>query len=1187
VKRADRDRDQKGKGVPARRRPAHRAADQSDSDREKVLATPHGRTGELGELMRAMDWDATPLGPIGSWPNALRSAVNILLNSRHPMFLFWGPELIKIYNDAYRPILAAKHPWALGKSGPEVWPEIWDKIGPMVEGVVQRGEATWNDDLQLIMHRNGFPEESYFTFSYSPIHDDAGEVAGMFCACTETSAKVVGERRLRVLRNLAAAPADARNVTDACRLSAAVLEENREEIPFSLLYLVDDNDQGRGEKMTLVASSGTRAIAESIPPVITSDHARMLPLLRVAKSGDKTEVDDLGKLLVRVPAGPLGEPPKTAVVLPLVDRAQDRPVGALVLGASAHRTFDAESRAFFDLVSSQISASIANARAIANEHRRAEALAQIDRAKTAFFSNVSHEFRTPLTLMLGPTKDLLARLSTRVNGTLDDATLAQLKLIHRNGLRLQKLVNSLLDFSRLEAGHVQASYERIDLPSLTRELVSVFESAFERAGVHLAAELAPIDAAVFVDRDMWEKIVLNLLSNALKFTFTGRVHVDLRTAGDDVVLSVKDTGVGIPEEELPHLFERFHRVEGTRARTHEGSGIGLALVQELAKIHGGTVRVESTVGSGSTFIVTIPTGSAHLPHDRIDPRRSQASTGSAASFVEEALRWLPDANDSDPPPRADLPRPEAKERVLVVDDNADMRDYMRRHLGRFWIVETAEDGTKALASALADPPDLILTDVMMPGLDGFELLRHIRADARTARIPVVILSARAGEEARASGLQAGAVDYLTKPFASSELIARVETQLKMARLRATAEKDRERFYALFEQAPMAVTVFEGADLRLIFQNNAARTLFVSVKQRDGRWHPELVDADLRHAFESAEPSVALQSPVEFEKLDGSTETRWFNTFLQPLRDDDGRVFGVMRASFEITEQVLTQRTLKESEDARVAQAERAVRFSELLVGVIGHDLRNPLSAIMTATGLLEARASSEKISKPLGRIALSADRMERMIAQLLDFGRIRLGRGIALERTQVDLGELVQTIRDELEPVHKRTMNVTSEGNVVGTWDGDRLWQLLSSLAANACQHGMPDAPVNVRIDGAARDKVRVEVDNLGEIPADILPILFEPLWQAEAAREKRHGASGLGLGLYITRQIALAHGGTIHVTSDPKEGTRFVVELPREPGGTADSVFETKGDGVDPVLGWSRPPAAPPPPGPTEGPNA
>ena len=495
-----------------------------------------------------------------------------------------------------------------------------------------------------------------------------------------------------------------------------------------------------------------------------------------------------------MPGGPWPEASETAVVLPIAAPGHTKPTGFLVVGFSPRRVVDTDYRSFLDLIAGHIGTAIANARAYQEERRRAEALAEIDRAKTAFFSNVSHEFRTPLTLMLGPLEDALA------TSDLPAAVYERLDVAHRNSIRLLKLVNTLLDFSRIEAGRMQGVFEPIDLTTLTAELASVFRSAIERAGLSLVIECSTIQGTVYVDREMWEKILFNLLSNAFKFTFYGMISVKLREGDHEVQLEVSDTGTGIPEAELPHLFERFHRVKGARGRSYEGSGIGLALVQDLVRLHGGDVRVESKFGSGTAFTVTIPTGSAHLPADRLGAARTLSSTGiSSRAYVEEALKWLPGIEEHSDPlqtlaePSTQLSTPHnqpngPRARILLADDNSDMREYVHRLLAERYEVEAVADGEAALLAARSQEIDLVLTDVMMPNLDGFGLVRALRSDDRTRTIPVILLSARAGEESRVEGMDKGADDYLVKPFSARELMARVEAHLNLQRVRKQAEQ---------------------------------------------------------------------------------------------------------------------------------------------------------------------------------------------------------------------------------------------------------------------------------------------------------------------------------------------------------------------------------------------------------------
>jgi diguanylate cyclase (GGDEF)-like protein len=420
-------------------------------------------------------------------------------------------------------------------------------------------------------------------------------------------------------------------------------------------------------------------------------------------------------------------------------------------------------------------------------------LEELDRAKTTFFANISHEFRTPLTLMLAPLEELLHS----PGGVLSESGRMQAEIAHRNAQRLLKLVNSLLEFTRLEAGRVQATYLAIDLAKFTSELASMFASVINKAGIEYVVDCPPLPEPVYVDPDMWEKIVLNLISNAFKFTFSGMIAVRLKLRGSGVELIVSDTGVGVPAEHLPCLFERFHRVPNTRSRSYEGSGIGLALSQELVRLHGGAINVESELHKGTTFTVFIPGGTAHLPADRIGtPCSAKVATATdPRAFVEEAHQWLPSEEamkelkaSSMPPGTQSKPVPskESRSRILVVDDNADMREFVRRLLAPYWDVEVAADGMQALDLVWREPPDLILTDIMMPNLDGIGLLRALRNDSRTRTLPVILFSARAREQARVEGLAAGANDYLVKPFSARELLARIHTHLSIARLRQSA-----------------------------------------------------------------------------------------------------------------------------------------------------------------------------------------------------------------------------------------------------------------------------------------------------------------------------------------------------------------------------------------------------------------
>jgi PAS domain S-box-containing protein len=810
------------------------------------------------------------------------------------------------------------------------------------------------------------------------------------------------------------------------------------------------------------------------------------------------------------------------------------------------------------------------------ERQRAESLAELDRAKTNFFSNISHEFRTPLTLMLTPLQDALNSVDEWMSRSVDEnssthppihpSTLKyNLQLVHRNNLRLLKLVNTLLDFSRIEAGRMEAVYEPTDLATFTTELASVFRSAIERAGLQLIVDCPSLLEPVFVDREMWEKIVLNLLSNAFKFTFEGEITVSLRvesrvelqastsnshdltsdpqsptselntstselqmssseletptseletltseldastseletssskpnlstleaetpTSQPYVILEIRDTGTGIAPEHLPHLFERFYQVRGTQARTHEGSGIGLALVHELVQLHGGTIDVSSTVGEGTRFTIALPFGKDHLPcdrlhleGDRIQPVRTLASTAmSASAYVEEAERWLATDSKADETDNFSTESEhllkqtgllsassvtKSAARVLVVDDNADMREYLTRILGEHVQVEAVADGAAALAVAQERVPDLILSDVMMPGLDGFELLEALRADSRTKEVPIILLSARAGEEAIVEGLQAGANDYLIKPFSAQELLSRVTAHLQMAQLRGEA-----------------------------------------------------------------------------------------------------------------------------------LQQERIMnRQKDEFISVVSHELNTPLVSILGWTRLLRSSPSNlVMLDKALDTIERNATLQGKLVQDLLDLSRITAGK-LRLNPQPIELQPVIATaIATVIQTATNKGVNLIWQETVteplVVMGDSDRLQQVICNLLTNAIKftpesgsvtlalsvksgrvrkwksgrvndpsthppiHSSTHPPIHSSTHPPIHSSTHPPINSYAEIrvidtgigiSADFLPHVFDRFRQAEDA----HSVKGLGLGLAIAQHIIELHDGTIYAESAGEGlGATFTVRLP------------------------------------------
>ncbi len=853
--------------------------------------------GEMGERIRAFDWSASPLGPIADWPQSLRSAVSILLPSKAQIALFWGPDLITIYNDAYRPVFGAKHPGALGRPIRAAWDELWRTgLKELFDGVLQTGEAFWAQDLPFFMERHGYLEETYFDISYDPVRDESGQVGGVFCIVSETTGRVTGERRLRTLRDLGRTAGQVQSVPAAFRQGADVLAGNAHDVPFALLYA-----PAADEGATLVAHSGlgdiaVRALAGPQPPW---PRVRELTVL----SGDALAA--LGPLH----AGPWPEAIREVVVLPL-SGAGEAGHGWLVCGLSPRRHADADYRDFLAMVGANLAAALDSARRTEDERRRAEMLAELDRAKTAFFSNVSHELRTPLTLMMGPLDDALNDRASPLDAVQRD----RLEMARRSSARLHKLVNTLLDFARIEAGRAQANYEPVDLAATTAELASGFRSAMEKAGLRLVVDTPTARSLAYVDRDLWEKIVLNLLSNAFKFTLAGEVAVGLHESDEGFALTVRDTGVGIPAAELPRIFERFHRVAGAGSRTHEGSGIGLALVDELVRLHGGRLTVASREGEGSCFTVTIPGGHAHLDPKRIGGTPSLASTATgAAAYVDEALRWLPSAAAA----QGLQPDPGGRPRIVLADDNADMREYIRALLAGSYEVEAVGDGLLALEAVQARGADLVLSDVMMPRLDGLELVRRLRHDPATALVPVVLLSARAGEAARIEGIDAGADDYLEKPFAARELLARVAARIEIAQWRRAAAHEVQ----LREQQLRLVT--DNAPVLLLHFDEQGRYRFVNepYAARVGLRTDELVGRTTAQvlgdaAYAVLRPHIEAALAGERQEFDAplfypALGARWMHCTYIPQADGQGRANGFIAVVQDVTERKLAELRLQE------------------------------------------------------------------------------------------------------------------------------------------------------------------------------------------------------------------------------------------------------------------------------------
>ena len=1101
----------------------------------------------MAAIMRSMDWSETKLGPVANWPQSLKTALSLVLNSRFELFIWWGPDLIMLYNDAYRQTLAAKHPWALGKPGSEVWSEIWNVIGPMLKRVLTTGEATWSDDLLLFLERHGYTEETYHTFSYSPIRGESGQVAGVFTAVTQTTERVIGERRLRTLRDLAARGTDAKSEQEAWTRAAEVLLDNPFDVPFAAMYRLPDE----GTVVEAAAYAGITSEHPFTPAQIdyTQGQSEISRLLgQVIESGQALELSKADELGFAFPGGAWEEGPCEILIVPLVQGSQTRPLGVLVAAVSRRKRLDDNYRTFFNLLAGQIGKGVADAEAYELQKKRAEALAELDRAKTAFFSNVSHEFRTPLTLMLGPVEDALVD----VESPLPAKQKERMETLQRNALRLLKLVNTLLDFSRIEAGRIQAVYEPTDLSAFTADLASVFRSATERAGIQLVIDCFPMPEPAYIDREMWEKIVLNLLSNAFKFTFQGEIEVRLRAEDGHAELSVRDTGTGISEQEITHVFERFRRVQGARGRTHEGTGIGLALVDELVRLHGGTVHAESKEGEGSTFRVRIPLGSHHLPSDRVMASRSMPSTAvGAAPYLHEALRWLPNADKSGVfikdsgnedltalfPEEPDQEKVSAQ--IVLADDNRDMREYVSRLLRSKFQVTAVENGELALESAKRISPDLVLTDVMMPGLDGFGLLKALRDDPKTTSIPVVMLSARAGEEARSEGMEAGADDYLVKPFTARELLARVSSHVSMHRLRRELMSHEHELRLKAESAEQ--------QYRQILESISEGFLFVSTD-----WTIRYVN---RHGSQIArKPAEELVGRNYWEAFPDTLGTRIEGAFREALSQDRVMRFEEFYSPLSIwlalnvypSSEGLSVFFRDVTENKKQAQAlllSEKLAATGRLAATIAHEINNPLEAVVNLLYLARRAPNSDpKVQKYLETAEKEMNRVAHIARQTLGFYR----------DTSTPITVSVPELLDDVISVYQsrlRSRNISvqkdyqSASPIVGM--KGEIHQVFSNLVSNAIDAMETGGVLTLSVSdeehlGHRGVQVAVE-DNGTGIREEDLPRLFEPFFTTKTN-------VGTGLGLWVVKQFVENHRGHVaakRLGDGTRRGTRFTIFLP------------------------------------------
>ncbi|CAG8442393.1 9607_t:CDS:10 [Scutellospora calospora] len=775
------------------------------------------------------DWSTTSLGPIDSWDPTIKTAFNICLQSAFPITIFVPPDWNQFYNEACIPIIKAKHPYVFGKPTIEGFYEAAHFMIPEFESVREKGKGIFKKDNCAELQRDGYIEETYFDYTMSPIFKKDGTFCGIFSLTLETTQRVLNTRRLSLLGKFGHQISDVKSLESACRIITNTLRDNNADIPYALIYFIEHKSTAASESLIARLISTTfddnsknkRRFPEYFPEThelinlnkdSNKSHNTYIELKRTTATYSFLKCESW-PIYLAIKDGQhvkvLLKDESQAVLLPIKISSCKGQVLSVVLicGINRRCTLDEQYMEFLQLVKTQVNAYLQQGNSVEEEKKSSNILINLNSQKIMFFQGISHELKTPLTLMLSPLDDVINECPQEA------PIMSYLQTIRRNSRRLLKLVNTLLQFSNMETDQLEANYRETNIAEFTRELVSDFENMAKSLGLdyiidipHSEEFIKAVGDNVYLDHEMYEIIIFNLCSNAIKHTWNGRItirlYIDYKDDKRLIVFEISDTGVGIPKIALPNIFNRFYRVESQGSRSHEGTGIGLSLVKEFIIRHGGDITVTSVVNQGTTFKCWFPIGCMHLPANQIrfNEVENPISHGrelytNRQLYLEESSQWIKnntsEAQDdiimfnlSTNDPSTDDSAIRKRYQILLVDDNADMRDYLSDLLKEFDI-RRACDGQEALRvlEKLPKLPDLILSDVMMPNMNGYQLLEVLRSDIKTQLIPVILLSAKASEESKITGLDKGADDYLTKPFSARELIARIRANIELSLLR--------------------------------------------------------------------------------------------------------------------------------------------------------------------------------------------------------------------------------------------------------------------------------------------------------------------------------------------------------------------------------------------------------------------
>ncbi len=783
--------------------------------------------GITGDLIRATDWSKTALGPVSTWPKSLLSAIGIVIHSRHPMFLFWGSELIQFYNDAYLPSFGqGKHPAAMGQAGRDCWQEIWPIIFPQIEAVMTRGQASWNEDALVPIHRNGRIEDVYWTYGYSPAFDDDGSIGGTLVVCTETTARVVASRRTDFIRRLSDKLADSGDLGEIIEVVSSSAGATA-DIPFlgtyrkvagvwqvstatsvseARLALVTEAVR-RGSKGLLALADGAQALV--CTPKTPGVEAFVLGVSdRLPYDGAYAAFFDQLIEQVDLAAGRLeAARARTVVESERRNLLLQAPVGTAIMRGPTH-VFELANPLYLEIVGGRDIVGKAYAEAfpeiaggalagvldevyatgvpfVADEYlvpldRKGTGTPQdcyfrfnlepirdasgavygmmavavditeqvrANQAKDEFLATVSHELRTPLTSILG---------WARILGDGAEPAVVQkgLAVIERNAKAQAQLIDDILDVSKIISGKIRMTMRPVEPATVVHAAVDTVRPAASAKGIRLTVTVDPNLGSVLADEYRLQQVVWNLVSNAVKFTPKGgdvRVAIACRNA--HIVITVEDTGRGISPAFLPHVFERFRQDDASTTKQQAGLGLGLAIARHLIELHDGTVVARSEgEGRGATFEVRLPICAGHAGEAR-----------DAAAEVPRAQGKMGGLEDL---------------HILVVDDHDDARELVVAVLEGAGAKVTQADSVATAMEALSSKDLAVLvSDIGMPGEDGYSLVKWMRATSRSSRaLPAVAVTAFARSEDRDRALAAGFQEHVAKPVdpaALIELVARL------------------------------------------------------------------------------------------------------------------------------------------------------------------------------------------------------------------------------------------------------------------------------------------------------------------------------------------------------------------------------------------------------------------------------